>query len=88
MTVYHEDAPGQANGRFGHRDDWSKWCSICAADDEAFSDAFDASQREWAVNVVDELFPKDAQKPMPRGGQRQYGQERGPVGPGLTQAGT
>lgn len=29
MTTYHEDAPGQPNGRFGHRDDWATWCSIC-----------------------------------------------------------
>lgn len=34
MTVYHEDAPGQANGRFGHRDDWARYCSLCLSDAE------------------------------------------------------
>ena len=28
MSVYHADAPGQPNGRFGHRDDW-EFCTLC-----------------------------------------------------------
>ena len=32
--IWHADAPGQANGQFGHRDDWKEWCSLCYEEHE------------------------------------------------------
>lgn len=29
--VFHEDVVGQANPKFAHRLDWSRYCTICPA---------------------------------------------------------
>lgn len=61
MTVDHEDAPGQPNGRLAHEDAWTRWCPLCISKriDEVIrpntSDWWQPLNHEASVMTAEEL---------------------------------